>query len=233
MFRGIFQEDEGFIAQPFVDLGIALYSGEGQLKSVSANVGNWDSIHSGPSGSELYDNAWYEADYYGSVTFTFGKLKPGALFTSYTSPNDAFKTVHELAGVLAIDDSSSKFPLSPKVILAFELSSGQADAGENKGTYLELGIRPSIKLGTTPATLSIPVKLGLSLHDYYELPEGSDTFGYFDTGFIAGVPLPIKGKVTWEVHGGVDLFWFGNNLKLRNHDDGFKPVGTIGFSITY
>ena len=29
MFRGIFQEDEGFIFQPWVDLGIALYSGEG------------------------------------------------------------------------------------------------------------------------------------------------------------------------------------------------------------
>ena len=232
MFRGIFQEDEGFIFQPWVDLGIALYSGEGQLKGVSANVGNWNSIHSGPSGSELYDNAWYEADFYGSVTFTFGKFKPGALFTSYTSPNNGFNTVHELAAVFAVDDSGNKVPLSPKVILAFELS-GQADAGDNKGTYLELGIRPSIKLGKSPATLSIPVKLGLSLSDYYELPEGSDTFGYFDTGFIGGVGLPIKGKVTWEVHGGVDFLWFGNNLKLRNHDDSFKAVGTLGFSITY
>ena len=195
MFRGIFQEDEGFITQPFVDLGIALYSGNGDLKAVSANVGNWDSIHSGPSGSEVNDNAW-------------------------------------LAAVLAYDDSGGRFALSPKVILAFELS-GQADAGDHKGTYLELGIRPGIKLGKTPATLSIPVKLGLSVHDYYELPEGSDTFGYFDTGFIAGVPLPIKGKVAWEVHGGVDLLWFGNNLTLRNHDDGFKAVGSFGFSITY
>ncbi len=169
MFRGIFQEDEGFITQPWVDLGIALYSGEGQLKGVSANVGNWNSIHSGPSGSELNDNAWYEADFYGSVTFTFGKFKPGALFTSYTSPNNGFNTVHELAAVFAVDDSGNKLPLSPKVILAFELS-GQADAGENKGTYLELGIRPSIKLGKSPATLSIPVKLGLSMQRLLRAP---------------------------------------------------------------
>ena len=196
------------------------------LKAVSANVGNWDSIHSGPSGSEVNDNAWYESDYYGSVTFNINKFKPGALYTAYTSPNNGFGTVHELAAVLAYDDSGGRFALSPKVILAFELS-GQADAGDNKGTYLELGIRPGVKLGKTPATLSIPVKLGLSLHDYYELPEGSDTFGYFDTGFIAGVPLPIKGKVAWEIHGGVDLLWFGNNLTLRNHDDGFKAVGLV------
>src|SRR4029077_4959547 len=80
---------------------------------------------------------------------------PRALFTTNTSPNNGFKTVHELAAVFAVADSGNKLPLSPKVILAFELS-GQADAGENKGTYLELGIRPSIKLGKSPATLSIP-----------------------------------------------------------------------------
>ena len=110
VFRGIVQEKEGFIAQPFFDLGVSLGSG------VTLNVGNWDSLHSGPTGT------FYEADYYGSLTFTAGKVKPGVLFTSYTSPNDRFATVHELAGVIAIDDSASSFPVNPKIILAFELS---------------------------------------------------------------------------------------------------------------
>ena len=233
MFRGIYQEDEGFIAQPFVDLGVALYSGDGALSAVSANVGNWNSIHhSAPSGGELHDRDWYEADYYGSVTFTFGKFKSGALYTAYTSPNDAFNSVQELAAVFAYDDSAGAFSLNPKVILAFELD-GQADGGDDKGTYLELGIRPSIKLGTSPASLSIPVKLGLSASDYYEGSTGSNTFGYFDTGFIVGLALPATGKVSWELHGGVDLLWFGDNLKILNDDDGFKPVGLIGFSMTY
>ena len=74
VFRGIMQEKEGFIAQPFVDLGVSLGSG------VSLNVGNWDSLHSGPTGT------FYEADYYGALNFTAGKLKPGVLFTSYTEP---------------------------------------------------------------------------------------------------------------------------------------------------
>ena len=78
-----------------------------------------------------------------------GKWKPGALFTSYTSPNDAFNTVNELAAVLAYDDSASAFPLSPKVVLAFELS-GQADGGTDQGTYLELGVRPVVKLIDAP-----------------------------------------------------------------------------------
>lgn len=226
VFRGIYQEDTGMIMPPYADLGVALGKG------VSLNVGMWNSIHSGPSGNSGKGNAWYEADYYGSVTFTAGKFKPGVLFTSYTSPNDAFNTVHELAGVIAYDDSSSAFPLSPKVILATELS-GQADGGESRGTYLELGIRPGLK--AAPAlTFYVPVKIGLSLNDYYEGAAGNDTFGYFDTGLIASVPLGfMSGTGSWEAHAGVDFLWLGNNTKALNSGDGFKPVGVFGVSFTY
>jgi hypothetical protein len=154
------------------------------------------------------------------------------LFTSYTSPADSFSTVHELAGVLAIDDSGSAFPLSPKVVLAFELSDAQADGGANKGTYLELGIRPSVKLAEK-LSLAVPVKAGFSLKDYYEGPFGSDRFGFFDTGLVASVPL-VSGKGgALEVHGGVDFLWLGDNTRFLNGDEGFRPVGLFGFTFTY
>jgi hypothetical protein len=225
LFRGIFQEDEGFIMQPFVDFGFDVAEG------VTINAGSWNSIHSGPTGSDPFDNAWYETDIYGSVTFSTGKFSPGVLFTSYNSPNNVFNTVNELALVLPYDDSDRPFSLSPKAVLAFELS-GQADGGDNTGIYLELGVRPSFETGT-PLTLSVPVKLGLSLKDYYEGPNGSDTFGYFTTGASASVALPSSGAVSWEVHGGVDFYWLGDNLKFLNHDDGYKPIGTIGFTLSY
>ena len=195
---------------------------------VSANVGNWDSIHSTSSPADH----WYESDYYASVTFTAGKVKPGLLYTSYTSPADSFATVKELAGVVAIDDSASSFPLSPKVILAFELGDGQADGGADKGTYLELGIRPTVKLAPK-ATLAIPVKLGLSANHYYEGPTGDNTFGFFDLGAQLSVPV-VSGKGgALEVHGGVDLYRLGDNMKLLNDGDAFKPVGTVGLTFTY
>jgi hypothetical protein len=221
LFRGIRQHSGGTIAQPYVDLGIALGPG------VTANVGGWNSVH-----STAANGNWYEADYYGSITFTAGKLKPGVLYTSYTSPADTFATVQELAGVLAFDDSASAFPLSPKVILAFELGSGSADGGADKGTYLELGVRPAVKLAPK-ATLIIPVKTGLSLNKYYEGPTGDNTFGFFDTGLQLSVPVASGKGGALEVHGGVDFMWLGDNLKLINGDDGFKPVGLIGFTFTY
>jgi hypothetical protein len=236
LFRGIKQEDSGVIIPPYVDVGVTVFQGDGALNSVTLNGGNWNSLHSGPTGNSGKGNAWYEADWYGSATFTFGKWKPGALFTSYTSPNDAFGTVQELAGVLAYDDSGSTFPVSPKIVLAQELD-GQADGGLKKGTYLELGIRPVIPVvagGKYPVTVGVPVKLGLGLKDYYEGPTGSNTFGYFDVGAIASVPLAfMNGKTTWEVHGGVDFVFLGDNMKLLNNDDRVKPIGIVGVSVTY
>ena len=245
MFRGIFQEDSGVIVPPFADVGVTAYSGNGALKTVTLNGGIWNSLHSGPSGSgnsSIDRSAWYEADYYGSVTFQVGNWKPGALFTSYTSPNDAFSTVDELSAVLAYDDSGSAFPLNPKAVLAFELK-GQADGGGgfedggSKGTYLELGVRPVVPViahSKYPLTLAVPAKIGLSLNDYYQGPTGSNTFGYFDLGGIASVPLAfMNGKSTWEVHGGVDILWLGDNLQVLNGGDRVKPVATIGFSVIY
>jgi hypothetical protein len=221
LFRGIPQHSGGTIAQPYVDLGLALAPG------VTANVGGWNSVHStAPAGN------WYESDYYASVTFTAGKVKPGLLYTSYTSPADSFATVKELAGVVAFDDSASRFPLSPKVILAFELGSGSADGGADKGTYLELGVRPTVKLAPR-ATLAIPIKTGLGLNKYYEGPTGDNRFGFFDTGLQLSVPLVAGKGGALEVHGGFDLLWLGDNLSLINGDDGFKPVGLVGFTFTY
>lgn len=221
LFRGIRQHYGGTISQPYADLGIALGSG------VSANVGGWDSIHSTAAAGN-----WYESDYYASVTFTAGKVKPGVLYTSYTSPADSFATVKELAGVVAFDDSASAFPISPKVVLAFELGDGQADGGRDKGTYLELGIRPTVKLAPK-LTLAIPVKTGLSLNQYYEGPAGDSTFGFFDTGLQLSVPV-VSGKGgALEAHGGVDFYRLGDNLKLLNGGDAFKPVALVGFTFTY
>jgi hypothetical protein len=233
MFRGLFQEDQGFIGQPFVDVGIAAAPG------VTINAGLWNSFHSGPSGSgndSIDRSSWYELDYYASVTFQVGKWKPGALYTAYTSPNDAFITVQELAAVIAYDDSGNKVPLNPKAILAFELD-GHADGFGGKGTYLELGVRPVFPLAPHdkyPLTLAVPAKMGLSVNNYYESADSDDGFGYFDLGGILSVPLAfMNGKTTWEIHGGVDILWLNGTTKALNGGDGVRAVGTIGFSMIY
>ena len=221
LFRGILQKSGGAIGQPYGDVAFSLKNG------ITADVGTWNSIHS----TEGLGN-WYERDYFASLTFTTGKLKPGLLYTSYTSPTDRFATVNELAGTLVVDDSKSPFPLSPKVVLAFELTDGQADGGQNKGTYLELGVKPGVKLAPK-ATLYIPVKTGLSVNHYYEGPTGDNKFGYFDLGAQLSVPVMSGKSGALEIHGGIDFMWLGDNLKLLNSGDNFKPVSLVGLTFTY
>jgi hypothetical protein len=65
--------------------------------------------------------------------------------------------------------------------------------GPERGEYLELGVAPGFPIvdsETMPMTLTFPVKLGLSLDDYYEISESNeDTFGYATTGAKLSFPL--------------------------------------------
>jgi hypothetical protein len=79
--------------------------------------------------------------------------------------------------------------------------------------------------------------VGLSAKDYYEFGTGSDSkFGYFS---IAGlVTVPLGGNA--NIHGGVELQTFGENLKNYNSfgDDPFDPsrstvIGSIGIGFSF
>ena len=87
MFRGIRQNSTGAM-WPALNLGLALYSGDGALKSASVNVGTWNSLHTGHTGSDgPSGKLWYESDFYAASGLGFGK---GVTFTTtdtaYTSP---------------------------------------------------------------------------------------------------------------------------------------------------
>ena len=240
-FRGIRQEtDPKFpTAWPYGDLGIALFSGDGGLKSVGVNVGVWNSLHTGSSGTAGPSrHAHYEEDFYATLGLGFGGgVTVGATYMALTSPNLMFNTVKEFQIKV-----SKTHMLAPYAFLAMELTEdGHADAGIHKGTYLELGVGPSWPLVKDGPTLAIPVKLGLSLKDYYEDAVNHDSkFGFFDVGGLITVPLKgIPSKFgAWNIHGGVDFLFLGDTTKQFNvNKDGVqkdnKVVGLFGIGVGY
>ncbi len=108
MFRGIRQNSTGIALWPVADLGVAVYSGDGGLKSAGINIGTWNSLHTGDTGQDgPTGKLWYESDFYSKLTLGFGGgTSVGVLYTAYTSPNNAFTTVKEIAFQLAVDDSA-------------------------------------------------------------------------------------------------------------------------------
>lgn len=255
MFRGIRQDDTKLITWPYLDLGFALYSGDGGLKSAGLNVGTWNSLHTGDAGSNSDKSGlgcacgkmWYERDFYATFSLGFDKgVSLGTTYTAYTSPNDGFTTVKEIAFKLGVDDSSylGRGALKPYALVAFELDTdlgkGQADGGAAAGRYLEVGVAPG--WSSDAVSVTVPVKIGLSLDNYYELNVGTplvpvfqdNKFGYFSTALVATVPLktpPSAGG--WNVHGGVEFQALGDTTKAFNGGDSSKVIGTVGVGVAF
>ena len=228
-FRGIVQETGGLIAQPYLEAGLSLF--EGENGSVSLAAGTWSSLHSvGDAGFDGAPASFYETDFYAGLGFGFANgFGADVTYTAYMSPRGSWGTVKELAIGLSHDDV-----IAPYITLAFEID-GSA-AGDNEGTYLELGIEPSLALDDAPVGVSFPVAIGLSPSDYYD-PDGvNETFGFFSVGAMLGVPISgVPAEFgSWEFTAGVQLLFFGDVLKtINDSDDGVQPIAIFGLSLGY
>jgi hypothetical protein len=238
-FRGIRQNTEGVSIWPYVDFGFTPYTGDGGLKSVGLNLGTWNAFHTEINEDDFgTGNKWYESDLYATLGLGFGATALAVTYTSYTSPADIFAHVKELAVKLSVDDSARMGggALTPYAIVAFELDdSGQADGGDAKGTYIELGVAPGFS--GARASLAVPIKIGLSASDYYEFASGEDSkFGYFSIGGLVTVPMGARANI----HGGVEFQRFGDNVKAYNNfgDDPLDPsssttIASIGLGFAF
>jgi hypothetical protein len=248
MFRGIRQHATGVALWPATDLGLTMFSGEGSVKSVGLNLGIWNSLHTGDSGSDgPTGKLWYESDFYAAVGFGLGGgTSLSATYTAYTSPNNTFTTVKELALKIGVDDSAhlGKAALKPYALVAFEFDTepgvGQADGGLDAGRYLELGVAPGYAFPR--ASLAFPTKVGLSLGDYYELNTGTadepafedSTFGFFSVGAVVTIPLGPKTSFgEWAVRGGIEFQALGETTKAFHGGDSSRVIGTFGIGFTY
>jgi uncharacterized protein (TIGR02001 family) len=232
VFRGIVQEaDSKLTLFPVGDAGFSLYSGEGGIKSATVNFGVWNAQMTGSSGlNGPNEKLHYEQDFYATLGLAFGRgFSLGTTYTAYTSPNGMFPTVQELAFKVG-----KSHLLAPYGLLAFELD-GQADGGSNEGVYLEFGVGPSWPLVGGKVTVAVPVKLGLSLSDYYEGPDGDASFGYFQVGGLLSVPITSATSKfgAWNLHGGVDVYAFGDTTKAFNSGDAGKVVASFGIGVVY
>jgi hypothetical protein len=240
MFRGIRQNSTGLVTWPYGDLGIAVHSGDSGLKSASINFGTWNSLHSGDTGTDgPSGKMWYESDFYAALNLGFGGgVSFGTTYTAYTSPNSGFTTVKEIGFKLAADDTAylGRAAMKPYALVAFEFDTDpgahQADGGLNAGKYLELGIAPGYS--ATRASLAIPVKVGLSLGDYYELDGVDNKFGFFSVGGLVTVPLGgTTNYGAWNVHGGVEFQKLGDTTTFFNGGDDQQVIYSFGLGLSY
>jgi hypothetical protein len=206
---------------------------------VGVHVGTWNSLHSGLAGSDgLSGKRWYESDVYTTLALGFGDgFTVGTTFTAYRSPNKMFTTVKEISVKAAIDRVGiGRAALKPYGLVAFELDTkpgvGQLDGGFKAGKYLELGVAP--RYASRHIALDVPVKVGLSLGNYYELAGTDHRFGFASVAGIVTLPFATSTKAgSWNVHGGVEYQLLGDMAKAINNGDGSKTIGSVGVGFSY
>jgi hypothetical protein len=232
VFRGIVQEtDPSLTVTPYGDLGVTLVNGDGGVRRLAVDVGLWNSLQTGSSGTKGPSaRLHYAENFYSTLAVALAaRMTLEATFTAYTSPNNMFNTIRE-----ASLRASHADRIRPYALVAFELSdNGQADNGAKKGTYGEFGVAPSIALGSR-LRLAVPARVGASLKNYYELAGRDRSFGFAEIGGLVTMRLSAPARFgSWNVHGGADLYSFGETTRAYNRGNRTKVVGSVGIGVTY
>ena len=241
MFRGIQQERDGFIWQPYIDVGLTLWDHEdAPIRSVSLGMGVWNSFQSEKTlARDSGPSNLYETDFYPSLTVGLpGGFETSIIYYAYTSPNGGFDTVQEVDFLVGYDDKDllGRLAMSPTVTFAVETQG--TSFGDRRGSFMGLGVEPTVWASeneSAPVSITFPMALGLSISDYYEEPGRTDpTFGYLQWGLRVGMDLPFVPKEagTWNVSVTGNGYYLGQTLKRANHGDQLQPqvVGSLAVS---
>jgi hypothetical protein len=237
-FRGVRQNSTGLVVWPYGGLTVRALSNKGALERLAIGFDFWNSLNSGDTGSDgPAAQAWYESRLSGALDLRFDQgVTVTTSYTTYISPNDLFTTAKEIGVKVAIDDARwfGRAAVRPYAFVGFEIDTapgaGQLDGGLHAGRYLEVGATPGYS--GPRANFTVPVKVGLSLDDYYELGDTDNAFGFASLGGFVSVPLGGASKIgQWQLRGGVELHWFGETTKAFNGDDGFQPTALVGIAI--
>ena len=257
LMRGIPQEDKGVIGQPWIELQMHLYRGNGFITDMYLYGRSWNSFHSGPTGTE--DNStsdrssWYETQFTagGGLEF-FHVLTVSGGYTFRHSPNDSFVTSEELFVRGTIQDKrlwnlsgdvggwKLEFEgVRPHGMFAWETSK-QRDNGLNRGVYAEVGAEPGLTLSPSEHfsfSLSVPFAVGFNVFEYYEVQNKGDApFGYFRLGFRGTVPLKFipDNYGQWSLYGGLDWYKLGQNVANGFNDgENDELIGSGGLVFHY
>lgn len=224
VFRGFVQEREPTISlTPAADVSVA-------FGSARVHLGTWHALLGGSSGENgPTGRLHYEERFSAGVAVPVGGLEVDATYTGYSGPGFFLEPRHEVS--VRIDPRRW---FGSYALVAVELDGAADENDDGKGTYLEVGATPDLPLGWERARFGVPVRLGLSVSNYYQAFRTDSRFGFFSVGGLITLPLRREGPGgAWDLRGGVDLYLFGDAPKARNDGKAEKVVATVGLSFRY
>lgn len=240
-YRGIRQEDEGFIVQPYAGVSFDAY--QGQEWAFSVDLSTWSSFQDNdtgvadPGSGDLTDS-WYESDLVIGGTLTHGNWSVAGTYSWFTSPSDAWDTMEQVDVTVDFDDSEAmgEWKLQPSATLTLETDN--AIDGQDEGLGLQLGVTPGFEksvAGIEGVTIEFPLTVALSLDDYFQDSTGEDEFfGSFTAGVRATVPLDVDAKLgSWSLTASANFLVLGDTAQEFNDDEDTDFVVSVGVGMEY
>ena len=263
-YNGIHQENQDLIFQVYADGSLTIWQDEAGkfFNRISLETGLLTSHFDGPTGGgRLNSNSkLVEMNVYGGIGATILDRWEVQLYPRQRIRTDGVtpaltQDVHSVELRIAFDDSTPAYQWSLQphvmVLLEYEGTSDRVRApGTRTSTYLELGMAPEMELfrlgPRTPVLLQLPMRIGLSLDDYYQDPRNGDddVFGFFEFG--ADLSIPVLAVTTddgsrafnFRIITGIHVLIAGDSLQQINIAGGgtgndVEVFGFLGAAMDY
>jgi len=228
-FHGVMQANHSPSFQPYADIFLKAYEGDGALNKVVFGIGVWESYNTDAKyGRTGKNSAWYEHDVTPSVALSFGKVTITETYQFYSSPNDQFGDSQALNSKISFDDADllGAFALHPSVSLTHEIDGKQANpAATRHGNFWEGALAPSYSAG--PVTVTLPLVVGIGSQNYFK----GNGYGFFSAGLNVAYTLPVsKSYGTWTANAGATYYTLDNSVVGNNANRDVVAQGGLGLA---
>ena len=233
--RGLHVENHGLVTQPLMLLFWKLKTfKEGPVSDITLTTGIWNSFHSHKAG--VNPSHWNEVDPILSAAVKFRKgFTVDVSTTAFYTPTQSYATSTHADFKVTINNAAiAGVALNPFAQYWIELKNKSTvmfnSATSDEGSYLSLGLAPSVPLGKGTA-LEVAFSANVVSADFYQRMDGSD--GGSGLALIAlapklSIPMKFLGVThgAWTAYVGARYYHLSNDGLLDGNevlvDDGRK-----------
>lgn len=228
--RGVLQNRHGLNFQPYANLNIRAFEGDGPISRVDFHLGTWMNLTDANSRMRN-GKVWSEIDLSPGVSVKLGDFTVTETFQIAIFPDNNY--VNNFRGLetrLAYDDRDllGAFALHPTFTHLASLGGGAGFGMGAGGHFWHFGVNPGVSMG--PAKISMPVGIGFGSGEFYRT--ANNGYGFSSIGLATEVKLPFETEAgRWTMNASLTYYDFsrGNTGNPSVRD----VVGRVGLGVAF
>ena len=228
--RGVLQNRHGLNFQPYGNLTIKAFEGDGPISRVDFHLGTWFNLTDANSRMRN-GKVWSEIDILPGISVKLGNFTITETFQTAIFPdNNAVNNFRGLETRVAYDDRDllGAFALHPTFTHLASLGGGAGFGMGAGGHYWHFGVNPGTSLG--PVNVSVPIGIGFGSGEFYRT--SNNGYGFSSIGLATEMKLPFDTEMgRWSVNASVIYYDFsrGNTGNPAVRD----VVGRVGLGVAF